>query len=347
MGSYSDKTTLPLLNINFESNLFNTSDRIQFKKIFNNEKSNVDNILKLDYLYRSMNIIDIVDHVLDSWSKLIENFEFESFKNDEDFLIKTSEEFKKHKKNIFENKGTIFPLGLKSDEYHELIKNKIEYLNTKIKELNNLFSNIEINQQSKFLNDIRKVASDLNIDFVEQLFGTFYTDKGFQFNQTLEEDLNNLSSFDKFYNYSKKMFEKYAKDSKFDINRYPNILKDKIKNGNLYLKNLNYYTYLSNMFRHAALDLSVKECYVDKYKGKYSKTQEELDEQRHERLKTASKRYNIFTATFIPFVQNTLTGISSNIKITNIENMSGFVFNTIGQNTKLNEYDGAGFVHPI
>ena len=46
-------------------------------------------------------------------------------------------------------------------------------------------------------------------------------------------------------------------------------------------------------------------------------------------------------------MQNTLTGISSNIKITNIENMSGFVFNTIGQNTELNEYDGAGFVHPI
>ena len=347
MGSYSDKTTLPLLNINFESNLFNTFDRIQFKKIFDNEKLNADSILRLDYLYRSMNIIDVVDHVLDSWSKLIENFEFKSFKNDENFLKKTSESFKDHKKNIFKNKGNVFPLGFKSDKYHELIKNKIEYLNTKIKELNNLFSNIEINQQSKFLNDVRKVASDLNIDFVEQLFGTFYTDKGFQFNQTLEEDLNNLSSFDKFYDYSQKMFEKYAKDFKFDINRYPNILKDKIKNGNLYLTNLHYYTYLSNMFRHSALDLSVKECYVDKYKGKYSKTQEELDKQRHERLKTASKRYNIFTATFIPFMQNTLTGISSNIKITNIENMSGFVFNTIGQNTELNEYDGAGFVHPI
>lgn len=103
-----------------------------------------------------------------------------------------------------------------------------------------------------------------------------------------------------------------------------------------------YYRFLqgTNFLRHQALDLSVKEPYLDG-KGKGN-----LQAEIKDRTFGASKRNNTHTATLKTFTMDMVNGVRKNTKMAVIEDVSGFVFNSIGTDKEVAEWDGVGYTSP-
>lgn len=154
-----------------------------------------------------------------------------------------------------------------------------------------------------------------------------------------------LSDF--FINNSSQIELMIEKSSKVGGPKIFNILLD--SRGNLNntkleenLSNL-YFSYLTltNFLRHQALDLSVKEAYVDKGAN------DNVVKERSKRQATTTKRNNTLTAPIIPFQMDLVNGVSKLTKICVIEDTPGGVFNTIGTDRNVDEFDGLGFNSPI
>lgn len=131
-------------------------------------------------------------------------------------------------------------------------------------------------------------------------------------------------------------------DSLFNANGTFNATYDGEKADSPMLADLYFkYLTLTSFLRHQALDLSVKEAYFDK--GANSDPVKE----RSKRQQTTTKRNNTFTAPVTPFQMDMVEGVSSKINICIIEDIQGGVFNTIGVDREVDEFDGLGFTSPI
>lgn len=101
------------------------------------------------------------------------------------------------------------------------------------------------------------------------------------------------------------------------------------------------YSVLQSFLRHSVLDLTVKEPYLD------GKGKSDLDEEISGRWIGTAKRNNTITATIIPFTMNLVNGVSHKTKICVIDDTESTVFNTIGAQVDLTEYDGLGLESPL
>jgi hypothetical protein len=89
------------------------------------------------------------------------------------------------------------------------------------------------------------------------------------------------------------------------------------------------------------LDLSVKEPYVD------GKAQVSVEEEVADRTKGGAKRNNTHTATLKQFTMEMPNGVRTKTKLAVMEDVSGGVFNAIGTERSVDEWDGLGVVSPL
>ena len=432
LGAYSDKQTLPELIVNMlvPSHIQQNNKYKAFWELLQNPI----NIIRLDFAHRSTNIIDQIDTILSNWSKILykvrDNIQQDTTisQDQKSTLLEKFKEFSytdEIRKQLLSMSGEFkkFIQG-NPNKFEDILKIITDSLKQQINTLNTI---IVAFKKSDIQTYIGKAASDLNIAFVDILYGDTYKYNGkkvFQFNQLLQHDLSTLTNFDTFKQYHKSMVDKYINSEyTIDSNKIPFIeyLKEVLKKSQSAIKNIskdsniklfeklftnngidenelkiliNSFIAMNNMIRHAALDLTVKEAYEDSYKGEladFSKIlqlqqnilkksnqldnetneakkislqnelislKEQLNEaeiaydksinkQRSVKQKTTTKRNNTFTASIVPFLSGTLKGISKKTKLVVIDDLPGEVFNAIGQNTDLDEFDGAGFTHPI
>lgn len=116
------------------------------------------------------------------------------------------------------------------------------------------------------------------------------------------------------------------------------------KDGHVDVKQLigEYYKYLqgSNFLRHQSLDLSVKEPYLD------GKGQLNLEDEVKDRTFGASKRNNTHTAPVKTFTMDMVNGVRRKTRLAVIQDVKGNVFNSIGADKTVDEWDGVGYTSP-
>lgn len=418
LGTYSDKSTIPLLMLN---GLAQFDGGLTLQKLI----SDPDLALQYTQAYSSVKTLDLVNHIIDDWVKIFkaaitEQLDWTGDEINLEFIeyLKTCPELNQitsiHDVLRSPEHSELFQKfkesPTRSDTFHNLmigkpneksrakikqgnIKQMKDQLELNIKLLNVILSHMP-NSFMKQL--VPEIASRNNLKIVDILYADKYkldpTSKKetYQFNRTLLEDLRKDCTIQKYNsNILESLYQpenpdyayyhfnmalrglKYGKEAPMldlltswfadykalvlsVLKKTDSSNKDRVTLfDNLYTENFEvsrdnlarlYFGYLivTNFFRHQALDLTVKEAYEDKAKKKNT-----IEEERGDRQKTTAKRNNAFTATMIPFMMNLVDGISKHTNISVIDDIPGGVFNTLGIDRNVDEFDGLGFVSPI
>lgn len=114
-----------------------------------------------------------------------------------------------------------------------------------------------------------------------------------------------------------------------------------VVNPNKLIKEFYIFLQGTNFLRHQMLDLGVKEPYLD------GKSKDDVQAEVKDRTMGAAKRNNTHTAPIKQYTLGMPGGVRRKTKLAIIQDVKGGVFNSIGTDREVDEWDGLGVVSPL